>query len=66
VVTLAEFVGLVARRLEQVVLEPVAAPEVVLLVQEVAQQQVEPLAQEVVQQVALVPRERRELLEKTS
>ncbi len=71
---LVDLVELVERRLDQVVLAPVAvlekeqlatgvAPQLVL---EVAQQQVEPLVQEVSQAVGLVPGGRLELLEKTN
>jgi len=74
VAALVDFVELVERRLDQVVLPlaavleqeqlaPGVAPQLVL---EVAQQQVEPLVQEVSQAVGLVPGGRLELLEKTN
>lgn len=74
VAALVDFLELVERRLDQVVLAlvavleeeqlaPVVAPQLVL---EVAQQQVEPLVQEVSQVVGLVPGGRLELLEKTN
>ena len=74
VAALVDFVELVERRLDQVVLAlaavlekeqlaPGVAPQVVLVV---AQQQVEPLVQEVSQAVGLVPGGRLELLEKTN
>ena len=74
VAALVDFVELVERRLDQVVLalaavleEEQLAPEVApQLVLGVAQQQVEPLVQEVSQAVGLVPGGRLELLEKTN
>jgi hypothetical protein len=74
VAALVDFLELVERRLDQVVLPlaavleqeqlaPGVAPQLVL---EVAQQQVEPLVQEVSQAVGLVPGGRLELLEKTN
>ena len=74
VAVLVDFVELVERRLDQVVLAPAAvpdkeqlapgvAPQLVLVV---AQQQVEPLVQEVSQVVGLVSGGRFELLEKTN
>jgi len=74
VAALVDFLELVERRLDQVVLPlaavlekeqlaPGVAPQLVL---EVAQQQVEPLVQEVSQAVGLVPGGRLEVLEKTN
>ena len=74
VAVLVDFVELVERRQDQVVLAlaavldkeqlaPGVAPQLVLVV---AQQQVEPLVQEVSQAVGLVPGGRLELLEKTN
>ena len=74
VAALVDFVELVERRLDQVVLAlaavldkeqlaPGVAPQLVLVV---AQQQVEPLVQEVLQAVGLVLGELLELLEKTN
>jgi hypothetical protein len=74
VAALVDFLELVERRLDQVVLplaavleqEQVAPGVAPQLVPEVAQQQVEPLVQEVLQAVGLVPGGRLELLEKTN
>jgi len=74
VAALVDFLELVERRLDQVVLplaavleqEQVAPGVAPQLVPEVAQQQVEPLVQEVSQAVGLVPGGRLELLEKTN
>ena len=74
VAALVDFLELVERRLDQVVLPlaavlekeqlaPGVAPQLVL---GVAQQQVEPLVQEVSRAVGLVPGGRLELLEKTN